>query len=102
MSYNRLRYDDCAYKENLKDNKSTEKYSFFFNKFENRKCFNSTLPNTVSLVDRTVTESELHGLNRLTSRCTTKKFSPVTNSYKNPKFIPNRVCDNAYRLPHIK
>ena len=28
MSYNRLLYDDCAYRENLKDNKSTERYNF--------------------------------------------------------------------------
>lgn len=82
MSFNRLIYDKCAYKQYLKDSIRPGNYQLYTGKHDNkRNCridFGLVSGNNVSnykgsLVDL---ESELKGQTRQASLCSDKKFQP--------------------------
>lgn len=82
MSYNKLIYDECAYKKRLQESTSPLNYNMYKGKFENcSKCrmeFGTVGGNGVSLptVNLVDLESELRGQFRKTSLCPCKKYNP--------------------------
>lgn len=80
MSFNRLKYDNCAYQHELSESVGTLSYVLDPMRFEHtNKCrFSLGLVggNNVSLVSGNVVdlESDLRGITRLQSKCPTEKY----------------------------
>ena len=84
MSFNRPRYDPCAFDKSLNESTSVLTYVLDPNKFYNcNQCrveFGVTGGNNVSLFNGNLVdlESELRGQTRAYSRCPSRKFIPGT------------------------
>ena len=82
MSFNRLKYDQCAYREDLKESMAPGCYQFYAGKHVNdnicRVDFGIVGGNDVSLYKGNIVdlESDLRGQTRLSSLCPSKKFMP--------------------------
>ena len=82
MSFNRLKYDNCVYKENLKESLSVGCYQMYVGKYDNEnKCrvdFGIIGGNDVSLYKGNLVdlESDLKGQTRVSSLCPKYKFMP--------------------------
>jgi len=82
MSFNRLRYDKCAYKQNLEESMAPGCYQFYAGKYDNanqcRVNFGIVGGNDVSLYKGNIVdlESDLRGQTRAGSLCPSKKFMP--------------------------
>ena len=101
MSSNRLTYDQCAYKEALKQSTSQLDYNLYNGKFENTaKCrieFGTVGGNGVSLYSGNLVdlESELRGQTRLASQCSETLYKPSPNGpEKNLRHQPS--CQLQY------
>jgi hypothetical protein len=102
-SFNHLRYDQCAYEEDINQSMSPLTYRTFNGQFENcNKCvYNKDSfyhPYDNVIVD---TESELKGINRRYTRCSKNKYSPTckksqvcTSTFDNsvPVVMAQEVC----------
>ena len=98
MSFNRLRYDTCAYAKSLEESTNPLEYTLYKGKFENTKqCPVGNFTNNLPFGSRADIESELYGLTRQESKCPDKKFNPNNPSPK-ADFTPPRVCDNIYYI----
>ena len=99
MSFNKLKYDSCVYKENLKKSDDFFSYQMYDGKYDNQnKCrvdFGIVGGNDVSLYDGNMVdlESELRGQTRPGSLCSTYKYSPT---FKQPCFsgLPSGELDS--------
>ena len=105
MSSNRLIYDDCAYRQNLRQSQGPNAYLLDVVKYENcQKCrvdLGVVSGAAVSHINGNLVdlESELRGQNRNASSCPTKHYIPSVlannNQYQQPSNIkianePNR------------
>jgi hypothetical protein len=75
-SFNRLRYDNCAYDRTLHESISPLTYQLYEGKFENGgKCvYKSQFYRPFDLVD---VESELKNITRANSKCPENKYLPL-------------------------
>ena len=96
MSFNRSKYDDCAYEAQLRENQNVLHYNLDANKFyvsdQKRIDFGLLGGNNVSqsaenLVD---VESDLRNQTRLYSKCPKRKYRPNCDVY---------ACGNKEGLP---
>jgi hypothetical protein len=98
MSFNRLKYDNCAYSKELQESTSPLEYQLFRGKFENcKQCPVGSYTNNLEFGAKTSVESELFGLTRQESKCPDKKFNP-----KNPgpkaDYSPPQMCQSIYHI----
>ena len=77
-SYNRLRYDKCAYQKDLAQSTSPLNYRMSMDAYENpNKCVFDKNSFYHPFDDEIVkTESELKGLGRLASKCAQNQYNP--------------------------
>lgn len=109
MSFNKLSYDDCAYKANLAQNVGTLSYVMDNVKFNScNKCFNN-----VGLVGGTAVshvtgnlvdlESNLIGIDREASKCPSMRYIPHVDQAVGADFYrpvcTNRVNTQMKHLP---
>ncbi|ARF09403.1 hypothetical protein Indivirus_1_26 [Indivirus ILV1] len=104
-SFNRQRYDNCAYQKSLSESVSPLAYNLMFSKFENcNKCVenNFYVKYQPEIVD---TESELLNLTRPLSKCDQFQYSPTckrsglctsTFDRANPVVLAPEVCPIIY------
>jgi hypothetical protein len=97
MSFNRLIYDGCAYKKEVKENLSHLDYNLYKGKFETATCKKADYTHNLAFGTRTNTESELYGLTRPLTNCPEKKYSPCSD-FKSPVFTPSRVCEGIHYI----
>ena len=82
MSFNRLKYDTCAYQKNLEESMAPGCYQFYAGKYaNNNNCrieFGILGGNNVSVYKGNIVdlESDLRGQTRPNSQCPSNKFSP--------------------------
>jgi hypothetical protein len=87
MSYNRLSYDECAYSREISNNITILKYIINDNLYEHPdKCLNGKGllgGSTVSTIRGNVVdlESELRGITRNLSKCSSSKPKPLDNEF---------------------
>lgn len=85
MSFNRLQYDTCAYRKNLKESLNVGCYQMYGGKYDNQnKCrieFGIIGGNNVSTYkgNQVDLESDLRGQTRPLSLCPKHKYMPVCN-----------------------
>ena len=89
-SFNRLRYDRCAFEKDTQQSTQPLQYRMSMDPFENeKKCvFNKDSfyhPFDDNIVD---TESELKGLGRKASRCPQNKY--------NPSCVKSSMCTSTF------
>jgi hypothetical protein len=73
-SFNRLRYDNCAYQKTLHESTSPLAYQLYEGKWENcDKCIYDKFYRPFDLVD---VESELKNITRANSKCPELKYDP--------------------------
>lgn len=89
-SYNRLKYDSCAYEKDLFQSTSPLKYRMSMDAFENpQKCvFDKDSfyhPFDNKIID---TDSELKGLGRMASKCGQNQY--------NPNCVKSSMCTSTY------
>ena len=103
MSFNRLRYDNCAYKQELNESVGTLAYVLDPSRFENcNKCTaeGGVGRDTISYGELVNIENELRNQTAATSVCPSKKHNPKTAkkgvSINEPSICNNRVqaCKN--------
>ena len=98
MSFNRLKYDNCAYSKEIEESTSPLDYYLFRGKYENcKQCPTGSHTNNLEFGSKTNVESELFGLTRQESKCPDKKYNP-----KNPSVIadysPPQMCHSIYYI----
>ena len=82
MSWNHLKYDNCAYQKNLSESVSSLGYTLDPNKFYNcnacRNSFGLVGGNNVSTTTKNMVdlESDLMGVNRYNSDCPEQQYQP--------------------------
>ena len=82
MSFNRLKYDKCAYQKNLEESMAPGNYQFYAGKYDNKNnCrieFGILGGNNVSMYKGNIIdlESELRGQTLPNSKCPSNKFYP--------------------------
>jgi len=97
MSFNRLRYDNCAYAKELQESTSPLEWMLYKGKFENKEtCPVGDFTNVLEFGKRADVESDLWGVIRQDSKCPEKKYDPSKS--KAEDFTPPRVCDNIYYI----
>ena len=97
MSSNRLMYDNCAYAKILKESTQPLEYNLYVGKYIlNKQCPVGDFANELDFGVRADTESELYGLNRHSTSCPEKKYTP--KSFTPPNFSPARMCENIYYI----
>jgi len=113
-SFNHLKYDKCAYEEDLAQSLSPFGYRTYNGQFENcKKCvYNKDSfyrPFDLPIVD---TESELKGISRRSTRCSVNKYSPTcqksatcTSTFDNsvPVVYAQEICPIVNNnIPRVK
>jgi len=118
MSFNRLIYDTCAYKKNLKESLDVGVYQLYAGKYDNKnKCrvdFGIVGGNDVSLYKGNLVdlESELKGQTRPMSLCPKNKYMPVCKQPNteglpsgpnncNSEFIDLPICQMVCHKPVV-
>jgi len=93
MSSNRLKYDSCAYVQDIKESVEPLQYNMFLGKYENCKsCPVGDYGNILPFGPKTDLESELRGINQPATKCTNNK---------KPHNLPlsaARMCDSIYHI----
>ena len=87
-SFNRLRYDNCAYQKTLFESTGPLKYMLFEGKFENcGKCVydNNSFYRPFDLVDE---ESELKNITRAGTKCPQFQYSPTC--------VKSKTCTSTF------
>lgn len=98
MSFNRLKYDNCAYAKDVEESTTPLDYQLFRGKYENcKQCPVGSYTNNLEFGSKTSVESELYGLTREGSRCPSKKYNPKNPGAK-ADFTPARVCESVYYI----
>lgn len=102
MSFNRLAYDTCAYKVDLKQSVTPLDYQLYVGKFENTKPCPCNKENTlekcnVKFGTRADVENELYNLNRPGTLCPNKKYNPKEKNF-NHTYHPPRLCQGIYHI----
>lgn len=98
MSFNRLKYDNCAYSKELQESTSPLEYNLFQGKYKNcTQCPVGSYTNNLEFGSKTNVESELYGLNRQDSKCPDKKYNP-NSSYSNANYSPSHMCQSVYYI----
>jgi hypothetical protein len=98
MSFNRTRYDTCAYSKELQESTSPLEYYLFMGKYESCKnCPVGSFTNNLEFGSRASVESELYGLTRENSRCPEKKYNP-NKPGEHADFSPARMCESIYHI----
>ena len=98
MSFNRLRYDQCAYQKDLSQSTSTLNYSLDPNKFYNcndsRVEFGLLGGNNVSITTSNMVdlESDLFNITRQNSTCPERKYLPFCEKCEESGGLP---CGSA-------
>ena len=101
MSYNRLRYDQCAYKTELDQSVGPLEYILNPMKYENcQKCrheFGLVGGTNVSHIKGNLVdlENDLRGQTRSNSKCPAKKYSPTEGNVLN---IPSNRCNGSRQV----
>jgi len=96
MSFNRLKYDNCAYSKELIESTSPLEYNLFKGKYENcKQCPVGTYTNNLEFGSKTNVESELYGLTRQDSKCPDKKYNPEAPS-STLNYSPAQMCESIY------
>lgn len=98
MSFNRLPYDECAYKKALEQSTTQNDYSFYIGAHENStECSIGEGISNPPHSTKVEVESELWGINRNLSRCPENKYNKdsvfETVQVKNP-----RLCQGHYNI----
>jgi hypothetical protein len=98
MSFNRLKYDNCAYSKEIEESTSPLEYYLFRGKYENcKQCPIGSHTNNLEFGSKTNVESELFGLNRQESKCPDKKYNP-NNPSVNANYSPPQMCHSIYYI----
>ena len=98
MSFNRLKYDNCAYTKEISESVSPLDYYLFKGKYENcEQCPVGNATNNLEFGKKANLESELYGLNREQSKCPSKKYDP-SKPFTKPDFSPSRLCESVYYI----
>ena len=98
MSSNRLIYDKCAYATEIKESTGSLEYNLFRGKFENcQQCPVGDHTNILEFGSRAETESELHGITRLNSKCPANKYDK-DSGFKGPNLSAAKMCENIYYI----
>lgn len=97
MSSNRIRYDDCAYINAMKESTGSLEYNLFKGKYENCKECQTEFSSNIDFGNRAVVENELFGLTRSNGKCRHNKFDP-TVPFNNPKLSPHELCKSIYYI----
>ena len=99
MSFNRLKYDNCAYSKELEESISPLEYQLFRGKYENcKECPNGSHTNNLEFGTKATVESELYGLNRPESKCPDKKYNPDVPNATNANYSPPQMCHSIYYI----
>jgi len=102
MSSNRLSYDTCAYKTELKQSTAPLEYMMYDGKYNNSaKCrieFGTVGGNGVSLYSGNLVdlESDLRGQTRLLSDCPSTMFQPSIDKELSKKLVNQPSCQMQY------
>ena len=93
-SFNRLDYDKCAYAKFVEESTEPLDYLMYQGKHINdTKC--GEHPNMLEIPSRVGGESELRNLDRLASKCPSKKFFP-NDKVEEVKATNPKICE---RIP---
>jgi len=100
MSFNRLKYDNCAYSKELQESISPLEYQLFRGKYENcKQCPTGSHTNNLEFGTKAIVESELYGLSRQESKCPDKKYNPDNPMPNvNGNFSPPQMCHSIYYI----
>jgi hypothetical protein len=98
MSSNRLTYDKCAYAETVKESTGSLEYNLFIGKYEKcEKCPVGAFANIVPFPKLADVESELWGLTRPGTLCSSGKYQQGSKTaYED--LSPARMCDSIYYI----
>lgn len=97
MSFNRLRYDSCAYSKTLQQSTDPLEYSLFKGKFEScNSCTVGDFTNNLEFGTRSDIESDLKGQNRPNTKCPSDHYP--ANSGSAAPFSPQITCQNIYNI----
>jgi len=108
MSSNRLSYDSCAYKTDLKQSTDPLQYMLYQGKYYNdshcRNSFGLVGGNGVSLYSGNLVdlESDLRGQTRMASECSSKMFQPSIDKKIGQKLVNQHTCKLEYYPEHNK
>jgi len=99
MSSNRLLYDKCAYDIEIKESISPLDYYLFKGKYETVKCEKNEYENNIKFEDRAITENELYGLTKTSTKCPEKKYSKEKGNEFTPiKLSPQIICQGIHHI----
>ena len=100
MSSNRLTYDKCAYAETIKESTGSLEYNLFMGKYEKcEKCPISSFANTIPFPRLADVESELWGLTRPGTLCSSCKYQKnAQTAYVGEALSPARICESIYYI----
>ena len=94
MSFTRLDYDKCAYAKFLEESTEPLDYQMYDGKHINKqKC--GEHPNMLAIPTKVEIESDLRNLDRLATKCPSKKYS-ACNAPKSTKTTNPKLCE---RIP---
>ena len=98
MSFNRLKYDNCAYSKEIEESTSPLDYYLFKGKYENcKQCPTGSYTNNLEFGSKINVESELIGLTRPESKCPDKKYNPK-NQIDATNYSPPQMCQSIYYI----
>jgi hypothetical protein len=110
MSWNRTKYDQCAYRKDLSQSTSPMIYSLDPNKFYNntncRPNFGLIAGNNVSVTSDNMVdlESDLIGITRQASKCPERKYLPHCRHCDETSGLPcgTEGCKKTESLQHLQ
>jgi len=98
MSFNRLKYDSCAYSKELQESINPLDYNLFKGKYEScKQCPVGSFTNNLEFGSKTNVESDLLGLTREQSKCPEKYFDPKKQG-PTANFSPGIMCQSIYNI----
>jgi len=109
MSWNRSRYDQCAYQKEISQSTSPFQWAMDTTKFYNchdcRAKLGLVAGNNVSVTKNNMVdvESDLFGITRQSSLCPERKFIPHCHQCSEMSGIPckGEACQNVNSLQHL-
>lgn len=109
MSWNRTKYDQCAYQKELSQSTSPINYTLdpnkFFNCNECRPDFGLVAGNNVSLAQTNMVdlESDLFGITRQNTKCPERKYLPHCHKCDEISGLPcgGETCKRAEKMDHL-
>lgn len=95
MSFNRLKYDSCAYSKTMQESTDPLEYNLFKGKYES--CTTCTeFTNNLEFGLRIDAENDLKGQNRVGSNCPSKKYPD--GKIENIPFSPAITCHSIHQI----